>query len=329
MNNKFSLPADIPEIIGYNHHAYTLTILKNSKNFEDWLYGNYIQLVYHSLPESRIPLDFFGYLSYKNPYIDFVPFSQTEFEESNCELIDFIIQKLKDEYYVYVSVDEFYLNCRSSFHKQHFIHDNMLFGFDEDIQAFDIIGFNGEKFSLNKVLFSEFCDSISYINFAKVKKNIKFQFNIKEVFQLLCDFSQSNNTFLRNPIPPIPQNPICGLKTYDKFEEMCYLYSNNGDIRVPHLLYEHKKIMCERIKYMQKNKYVASCDDIYNNYRKLEQLFLKYRNIILKEKINGDMDKVKKAIYNINKELKSIIISEKNTLDTLLDNIYVNNKSTL
>ena len=62
------------------------------------------------------------------------------------------------------------------------------------------------------------------------------------------------------------------------------------DIRALHILYDHKVLMMERLKYMMDHGYLEFNDDILNGYMEVENTMLTARNLLIKTSITGNVD---------------------------------------
>ncbi len=62
------------------------------------------------------------------------------------------------------------------------------------------------------------------------------------------------------------------------------------DIRALHILYDHKVLMMERLKYMMDNGYLEFNGEILDAYMEVENLMLTARNLLIKTSITGKVD---------------------------------------
>lgn len=327
MVKKLILQEKMPDLYVYNFHAYMQTVLRDQSYFEAWLYENYIQIVFN--PESGLPIDFLDDGFEDNINIEFENFTHQDIRDIKQTPTNFIIKKMTEGHFIYAAVDEFYLGCRSCYNKYHMEHCNMIVGFDKEKKTLDIVGYSDRNYKLCQTSFDKFetafLEKFSVQTLKAIDKE-NTEIDIKKVYQSLCALARSDNSYIKFPIQKEHQSPFHGLKVYEKIEDMCFKIHESGDLRVLHLLYEHKKIMCSRIKYLEKHNFIKDCDYIYEEYKKLEDIFLGFRNKLTKAKIIGDPDRIKKSVSIIKEELKNIAIHEKKLLEELIDNLYTNNK---
>ena len=62
------------------------------------------------------------------------------------------------------------------------------------------------------------------------------------------------------------------------------------DVRIIYLLYEHKKCMLDRIKYMVKNKYLGNEGNIYDHYKEIVNQMIIVKNMYLKYEYTKNND---------------------------------------
>ena len=136
MKKILPITTEIP-IKTYNNIAYPLSIIfSNCKSAEDWLFLNSFSLKYGT-EVNDITLDL--------PYnMDWECFDKKILSSKNTT-IDNIINELINDRYVYIAVDEMFIPFRKKYKKRNFAHDILIYGFDDEINEFDVIGFDNFK----------------------------------------------------------------------------------------------------------------------------------------------------------------------------------------
>jgi hypothetical protein len=89
------------------------------------------------------------------------------------------------------------------------------------------------------------------------------------------------------------------------------------DIRIPHLLWEHKKTMVSRIEYLIENKYLDNSSEILTTYIELQNTAIQIRNIILKYY----RIKNKKLIETVIDSLEQMYNAEKIAIEDLVNKL--------
>ncbi|APO47189.1 hypothetical protein BS614_26155 [Paenibacillus xylanexedens] len=319
MNSKV-LPISNPKVFGFLHHAYPLSIIGNYNDYLPWFHNNFIQLVCNT-----------EYFEFKNDhFIDFyfpndrlfsypcleAFASKPEFLNSDINIIDYVINSINKDCYVYTHVDEFYISERNS--HNHFTHNIFIYGYENE--KFNILGFDqNQNFAKTQVTFEEFGEA--YLN-ADYKLTILYcynnyvkpQTNIQSIVRSINDYLLSINTNQGNGF--LPPNPVFGIRTYEyikKYIEMIKLSSHQADIRPFHILLEHKSCMVERIVYLKEKKYLRD-PSIYSEYQEIENLAKVQRNIILKYILTGDSN----LLSNLLSSIDLLVIKETNALNKIL-----------
>lgn len=282
------LGIEVPPIYGYLHHAYHLSVAQKHPRFTEWFFCNYIQLKYY--PETGW-LNFFS-LDIQNNYYPLVSLevlSNTTLKTNKVDILDFIINSVNDNSYVWLYIDAFYEPGKYSFNIRHFIHESLIYGYNLNKRCLYMAGFdNKSSYSLYKIGFEDFLMayngvmSTCEIKTLKPNQNVSYEFDLINVKSLIEDYVHSYNTSLRNRMfGNINSDIIYGIEIYkylkNNFENPVtsdYL----KDIRPLHILWEHKKVMVSRIKFLSDNKYIENAEAVLSQLINIENKVLKLRN---------------------------------------------------
>lgn len=84
------------------------------------------------------------------------------------------------------------------------------------------------------------------------------------------------------------------------------------DIRALHLMYDHKVLMYERIKYLMANGYLDYNEDLIKTYSVVVKNLLAARNLLIKISINGNVSEAQKfkSYFAIAKEKELGVLLE-------------------
>ncbi|MGN6713915.1 hypothetical protein [Anaerocolumna jejuensis] len=187
--NEMILPLiESPIIKSYHHHAYPLGILLNDDGVLNWFYSNYIQLTYK--PNDASYFDFY------NTYFLHWEFFERQHILSETLSINsisknlFIKNAIKLGNYIYACVDEYYIPNREAYHKHHYIHDIMVYGYSDKGNYYNIIGYNEKReYKKSLVNMEEFEKSNpEWINLLKIKSNNKYFCDLKLIKELVNDY---------------------------------------------------------------------------------------------------------------------------------------------
>lgn len=310
----------VPPIVGYLHHAYHLSIAKEHPFFYEWFYSNYIQLKYY--PKTRW-LNFYCLdLSYKYyPLLDMESINNLTIKTNGIDVIPFVINRIKEGYYVWVFTDEYYDPNRIAYKISHNIHESLIYGYSLNKGCLYTVGFSTQSiYTYTEISFNDFSIAFNSVETnAEVKTlkpniDIEYEFDIVNVKNLINDYVNSENTSIRNRMFGVPSsNTIYGLNIikYIKIDfenpiENVTFY----DIRPLHIMWEHKKCMTSRIRYLLEKKQIND-NSIYENYKEIEKKILLLRNFQIKFKVTNNENFIKKIINSLdeiyNKEAEILV----------------------
>ncbi|EPR10592.1 hypothetical protein [Ruminiclostridium papyrosolvens] len=335
---KMQLKINQPPIVCYLHHAYPLTSAMHHEDFNSWFFSNYIQLEYRCQTKE---VNFFTYVICGNsvfiPILDYKILDLEFIFKSNIDIIEFIKNSIENGYYVTTYIDEFFIPERTAYKNNHFRHDIMIYGFDLNKKIFNVTGYNDRSdYATSSVDFSDFKNA--YLNSINKQNDLilfkpkdngsynpSFTFDIENVKNLLYDyvFSQDSSHRLRAIGNP-KENFTYGIEVYNELMN-CYRWAIEidkkvCDIRQPHLLYEHKKTMVDRIHFLVAKKYLKREYDFASTYTELKINALKMRNVIIKYNKVNDKSLINRSIEN----LQNMFEKEKKTAQDLLEAISDN-----
>ncbi|GGG07255.1 hypothetical protein GCM10010912_59890 [Paenibacillus albidus] len=332
MSNKV-LSTCNPLISCYPQHAFYMSIISEKEECLPWIYSNY----------SNLFIDEAGFCDFiiKTPEYHLYPWFQGSQRlhkniiiKYKMDFIQFIKESIDDNNYIVLDVDEFYLPCSQRYQKKHFIHHTMICGYDDETLDFLIYGFyNQQKYSLRYVEYKDlekaFLHSISaidsrYIHLITYNENYSlnnFRYNINLFKDQL--YYHYNSIFAPALNPEVSfnlnsaENLSTGLEIYNKLIEF-YSMDFNNDHRPIYTLYEHKKFMNLKLRYLKENKYFIFSEKVYQGYEKLEIktqsllfLYIKY-NVTKNSEIPQRCIEALSRIRDDERELLGIALNEMN-----------------
>lgn len=317
----------------YPVHTCHLSILTTVSNYEPWFYSNYIQIAapeeFGSDPTKII--DFFNYDEI-SPFYNFSPFvSEIRAERVNDpdDILKSVFELLDNNYYIKLYVDDYYIPFRKQ--SRHNPHEIFIYGYSSDSCIFYVLGYNiyGNLMeetitfselqqaysSANKLIFSIFSKYKSshwmHVNYFYKINIIHADIDFKHMIFLLESYLNSL------PYEKMPYM-ICGLAVYDLVKKF---YSFNFrkfiDIRPFHLLWEHKKVMFDRVSYLSAH-YFKKDADYKQAFYDLQKDYFLLRNKIVKGNINNSH--LEPELFS--EHLNSLIAKESAMLDRLLKDLY-------
>lgn len=180
--------------------------------------------------------------------------------------INAIIREMIDEgYYVaFTNVDDFYIKNKTWYHKRHFIHDGMICGYNQNDKTFCIYAYDSNwryrkfwtpqrSFNNSRIALSK-RDAFVYLTALRPSEEV-VEFSVKEVYDKLKEYLDSD--LIKYPFEG--EGEVYGIVVH-KFiaEYISKLYKgeipyDRMDRRVFRLIWEHKKVMLERIMLVEKS----------------------------------------------------------------------------
>ncbi|WHX49348.1 hypothetical protein QNH46_01245 [Paenibacillus woosongensis] len=320
---KLSL-GDSP-VIGYQHHAYRLSIMAQHTDFFNWFYCNYIQLVLVKRPYTPV-LDFYEFQK-SSPLLGemYIPKSLIT---KYTPLIPFLKDRLEEGKYIITFANEYYVPNRLNYQRRHNAHDIFLYGFDPQRDEFHIAGFNenflynsGEvssalmekallQFDQSKGDLIEWADGMHFLD---LKHSNTFTFDKRIMLEQMEEYLYSRNSSDRFRMYANSAENVFGLAVYDEVIDYLHnLRSHVTDVRIFHILYEHKKVMHARLRFLVENKGVQLSLEHIDRYEQLAKQCLVLRNLCLRLHISKQLEVVERMIklLDIIKETEKELLQE-------------------
>lgn len=288
----------------------------DDEHFKDWFFTNHIQL--HSSDDLSLKYDvkldyycgvkFFDKHYLVNPWIKEEAIDSQLFVDDDCFVA---IKKLIDSgYYLGVMLNEKYVTDRWAYNSMDFDHENMIYGYDIKNNLVYICGFDAHQhFSFNTISIDELRQAYNHTNGTYEFKLMKYEvqpysytIDKNTVLKMFKEYRDGIDSSYREELKVNASFRKYGIHIYE-------IMKNNKkqleDVRVPYIVYEHKKIMTERIKYFLRK-------GLLNN-KDAEKLLEKSKELEKKT--------YKLILLGIKASIKDIIGIEKK-FDDLIDEIY-------
>lgn len=310
-NKKVTLPisTDIPS-------AYMLQpmgVLKSTEKTRDWYYENFINICCDNWKNGRLLNVGNGFLGFYCDVFDYTVLNYDDFPPE--EIINKLKAQLNNGNYAFIYLDEYYTSARSAYMRYHFRHQSLIYGYDDNEQIFNAIAFDktghyGElKYSYDEVkegyISGGIREDVSIIEpfsvvFFKIKQGFNHQLCLRNVIDSLQDYingsfpknySYTHSNYSNNG-KVIPQNQTTygpfGLNAVRDIVDFISQFAN-GDLNYRHFinrvhfLYDHSKLILERIEYYQSKfsfddnykELIKEYNRIVNRYQAARMLFLK------------------------------------------------------
>ena len=180
----------------------------------------------------------------------------------------------------------FYIDGSNGFGQAHYPHDLLIYGYDEENVYLHMYGeskLTSHRVSYGSFLkgyYSECCDEDTYRNRAILFKPNKKDcaVNLEKIGWHIHDYLNGTETFAReNPNIFNPHSlTMNGIDTYEEFGKLFeYAIENEEkDLRRSDMycLYEHKKLMLDRVVYLKKKGLLSASDALLEEFDSIKKL---------------------------------------------------------
>lgn len=346
------LPITYPPITTYLSHGYNLSALMNYEEFLPWFYSNYIQLKCLKELTQELDCDLNFYFPDGLDYLQRIPFVKTQFIFKDimsywrCNVSDFFKNIINEGYYICTFVDEYYIPSKILFQKKHNSHRIFIYGFDDELEIFNICGWDiNQVFNINEIVkYKDLSAAFGSDHNTDILlsrrgtlcfkldnnyfKSHQYNFDIKYVYRILNEYLLSYNTsenfcMYYNRLDPAKYS--LGMNVYNDFNNYLKKLADNqakASRIAAHAIWEHKKCMLMRISYLKKMKYISENSMYENSYLEIERKASICRNLMLKYQLTSDSS----IIFSMMNLIRNIENEERYLLEQLIEDIkYTNN----
>lgn len=249
----------------YNTKYFGIYFNFFENRFYNWYYMNYIELHYHeALKEVRgCPVELLSLPLKKNnyylmhPLLDYYCIPFVIFETLNIDIVEYVKRSIDKNCYVILSLNEYYVPVRRAYKLiPCYIHENMIYGYDESRQCVYLLGFNHGVPATGTVSYSDLRKAFIIAdesNMISVKYSPDYycvEFNIKTVYDELNNYLFSKDSTINYDMFMVRKSRLYGISIYDKILEPACFALFLEDVRISHILYEHNKHILNIIHFI-------------------------------------------------------------------------------
>ncbi len=263
MNKKVELPLVEPMGSTFHYQAQSTAVIADNPSIRNWILNEVIMLRCTTEFLSGLTTPQIGICqsSWKdNPYLELVPFD-TRFTKG---FIHPIIRELLDNgYYVsFRGVDDYYVEGKSWYQRRHFEHDGLICGYNREDKTYCVYAYDSDwkyqKFWTPQKAFEAgrmaMVEKGCYGEVSGIKPMDKqVEFDPAVAVHSIREFLNNN----RRKYPKTTQGEVLGIAVQhfiamyiDRLYEGAISYARM-DWRILRLIWEHKKIMLERIEKIE------------------------------------------------------------------------------
>ncbi len=338
------LPVTDPLITSWQWHATLFSILSDDDNAKKWIFSNYIQLRCYNIEEIFTGDDMLfcdmmpGSSSLKEcPYLITSLMTKEQIESYCGNIVDFIIKTIDLGGYVYGVFDEAKILAHVNVDYK-FPHELFIYGYDLDKEEFYVGDFTFKDHYTynNTVSFEDIrkgyeditaSDDHMFKDDYKGKRGLYvilknsdtpyYELDTTLIRDSLSEYMNSIDTkkhfrMARNRF----DDTTFGVGVYDRvlkrIQDQMNADETDFDVRALHVMYDHKKLMLERIKYLMANGYIDYDKYLVDTYGNVVKNMLAARNLLIKISITGDVSETSKfkQYFAIAKEKEMSVLSD-------------------
>ena len=330
MNRR--LPFKTPKITCYNQHANLLAIISQTDDYLPWFYNNYFQLqftndIYNREVMAR--LDFEMPLLFEAcPFLERQTMSRLFIDRLWSDASSFICECIDSEYYVYITIDTFYIDCYPDYQNHHGQHPILVLGYDMDNHTvFAADNFAGGQYTVKVISMTQLDQAYNIYDAKPVDVFMDgvtlFKYNNHNQFWDWHHDYEFDCTFMKNSIKDFLNSKglndygIIGIEQWKGttlvYGRSCYDGINEYLNKIPYydrrtfyVLWEHKKIMTERIEYMVNNHIIPKNDELFDVFHLIEHDALMLQNKWIKYGLSRKDD----TLYQVQLQFNNIVDRE-------------------
>lgn len=321
---KKILDIKYPTITTYTQHAHLLAILENEPRAKTWIYSNYIQIFANKELSINRWADFYFPMPYEVRPFELckwleVQKNSEEYVDKNCpNIIEYVKSLIDNNYYVHMMINYKYLS-RSRYSRRNIDrnHDILIYGYDDDTKFLYCSDFMFEtnKYTFSQCTFDELekayysqvdKEKTSYLNHSiysyKVKSDCDYEYHIKNIMYWIKQYLNSESPEYWNGYNFCNrENIMWGISYHDALlHSLLTVGDRNIDVRFFYLLKDHKKMMCERLLFIERfnsnvREYISEYEEIYSKMTLIVNMVIKYNMVHKDDMVNNIVDKLKEA----------------------------------
>ncbi len=123
----------------YLFHALPLCVILADDRLYPWYYERFIQLCAFKCYDGGLGIDFIDWEEVYKEVLSEVRLSRYMLLKENS-IVNFLKDSIDRGYYAIIYLDEYYLLGKRDYHKSHFVHESLVYGFDDVTRKIKAIG---------------------------------------------------------------------------------------------------------------------------------------------------------------------------------------------
>lgn len=287
-----------PSITSHHYYALPLAIIGSAEHLKQWIYNQFIQIyTVHDIDDETInvrlykgDIDMFG----------FEPLWRTVSTGKQLVYGDRVIEVYKafldSEQYIYDFIDfQFIKSFELSIH---YVHDLLIYGYNDEKQTFNAYSYRCTKLKEYEIPYNEYISAYNsdcellirrdWVTALLRKKTDSYCIDVKGIGIYINDYINGVNSYEREGKLEVKlHKPEFGINIYKALKELVIQARDRGkmiDIPDIYCVYDHKRLMLERVLYLDKHSEVKSTDDLNRRFHDIVEAG--YMLVLLAMKIN-------------------------------------------
>ncbi len=310
-----------PVAKAYHYKAFSLGMIQASipkEHFDVWLCNKYINSVYgKTICLDSSENDVWSCNDGLTKVQTFDVFPSTLFMEG-IDLITLIKASICNGNYVMGWFDEYYIPGKEPYQKWHFMHDYLLWGYDDEKRVFFSSGYTtAGRYEIFEISFENYCNSIQnakadniILKFYCINNDYVPSLDINHIKAEVEDYllSRCSSKYSRSDC-------LYGFEAWSVFEKE--LENAKPDLRHARSFVEHRDIMVRRITTLINLGYIDH-PHILDQYS--ESVFLRAKTMYMLS-LKHNITKSEKELVRIKKLYSEIVKKERRCLESLLNSL--------
>lgn len=289
-----TLPFTKPLAYGQQFYAFPLGILAQYPQATDWVFSNYLQVVYDCAEGSDVVFSFYLHDFSVSPWLETLKLNRELVEMHPRGILGVVRDALERDFYIYLTINERYVPERLAYEQQvDYAHDPLVFGIDDQKDLFELYGFDRNQIFRSSSI-SQDDLAIAYYNtgpesFYEVPLTLyrfnsdgRYTFDLGFVGQTVVEYLESFNTSTHFQAETSRWDQVYGMDSYRPLESYLDDYGSGAieyNIQNLHMLWEHKRMMVARLERCA--KLVPEVGDLIAPYRNVERMAYSLRLLMI------------------------------------------------
>lgn len=268
--------------------------VKNGDNmFYRWLHQNFLQLSCDLAdPDRRLEFHYGIKKDWdQNSFHYFLNMDKICYEDvKGLGGIRYIRKCIDRNTYAELEINQKFIKGRDEYGAINHYHQNLIYGYSDKLKIFYILGYSNKgKVRKQEITFSDLKKSMwerqSDLKIVTYHQDAYFyEFDRLYVMNTLQEYLAGTNSKIHTQYLFPKDDRVYGIQIYDELKKDAGIDLMISDRRMAHVLWEHKKLMIQKIEYLVYLKELTTEQgaELVNAYTDIEKLVYNMKNLLLK-----------------------------------------------